>query len=835
MLGRRTAWQVALSAWLLSSAAFGYYHFIRFPSRNGPFNAVPEKFDLAALPGKTIRYYIAESGPTRLADGDSFPALVSQIGLAAKAWNDVQTSDLKLAFGGLINPAVAQNSPGIDIVFDDDLPPGVIAQGGPVSWDYAQANPGTEFIPVVRAKVQLRRDLTRLPLPGGSSEAVDTFDEAFFLTLVHEFGHALGLQHSLTSGVMSTRVTRGTTKARPLSTDDAIGLSLLYPAPSFRAARGGIRGRVFSGSVGMNMASVVAISPSGTAVSALSNPDGSYLIDGLLPGVYFVYAHPLPPADSTDEYPANIFPPWDNLLARGSRIATRDMFTAQFFRSTVVVLAGQVVSEIDFSVSRRNNVPVSSIYAVGFIGQNLVKPAPVLGTSPRATVYAYGQGIATSDGNPVSGLQIEVLGGGQAANIRRYAAGYIQFDLTPPLGEGPRHLVFTSGGYPYLLPFAFNLIQRQPPNIASVTAGDENGVRIATIAGTNLSSETRILFDGVQAAFQRTNPDGSLVVQLPQAAGGHRARVVALNPDGQSSIFAQGRSVTQFQFDSSDGGLVTLSRSNLPAGTDAMIEVSGVGTNFQEGQTAVGFGSSDIFVRRVWVVSPTRLLVNVSVADRAAFANTTLTVQSGLQLLSSPFAFQIMPPNPQQMNVASTINPLTGLAGFRPGGAALATIENLPDPATLELTVSGRRVSVDRVDGPFVYFQVPPDLAPGPAVLQAQSTAGARAFPLGIQIDGPPPVILRALAGVSTPIDGTHFVRGGDLMTLVVGGLPNAGERISVRVGGYEHAPIAILPSTNGTTQVQIILHPDVAPGNDVAVTLSVDTRITSPFPIVVR
>ncbi len=50
------------------------------------------------------------------------------------------------------------------------------------------------------------------------------------MTLVHEFGHTMGLQHTLASSVMSTYYTTASTKANPLGDDDIAGISLLYPA-----------------------------------------------------------------------------------------------------------------------------------------------------------------------------------------------------------------------------------------------------------------------------------------------------------------------------------------------------------------------------------------------------------------------------------------------------------------------------------------------------------------------------------------------------------------------------------------------------------------------------
>lgn len=86
---------------LLCPSASAYYHFLRYLTRNAPFVSVPTKWDLAALPNKTLNYYLSEQGPTALAANDSLPSILSQIRLAAKTWNDVDSSDLRITFGGI--------------------------------------------------------------------------------------------------------------------------------------------------------------------------------------------------------------------------------------------------------------------------------------------------------------------------------------------------------------------------------------------------------------------------------------------------------------------------------------------------------------------------------------------------------------------------------------------------------------------------------------------------------------------------------------------------------------------------------------------------------------
>ncbi len=96
---------------------------------------------------------------------------------------------------------------------------------------------------------------------------------------------------------MATEITRATTKIRPILPDDAVGLSLLYPTRAFKEGLGSVTGRVATAAnEGMGLASVVAVSPGGAAIGTLTHPDGTYRIEGLAPGQYYLYTYPLPPA-----------------------------------------------------------------------------------------------------------------------------------------------------------------------------------------------------------------------------------------------------------------------------------------------------------------------------------------------------------------------------------------------------------------------------------------------------------------------------------------------------------------------------------------------------------
>ena len=186
---------------------------------------------------------------------------------------------------------------------------------------------GTTFVPILRSKLQLRKDLT------AAGYQQSSYTDAFFMTLVHEFGHTLGLQHTFTSATMSTAITRATTRGVPLATDDVSGISLLYPAGGYAASTGSITGQVIAAAsgAGINLASVVALSTSGVAVSGMTRPDGTYEIDGIPPGQYYIYVHPLPPPQTGEATPANIVTPAD---PQKDSFAANTSFVTQFFPGT---------------------------------------------------------------------------------------------------------------------------------------------------------------------------------------------------------------------------------------------------------------------------------------------------------------------------------------------------------------------------------------------------------------------------------------------------------------------------------------------------------------------
>ncbi len=829
---------------MLSPSASAYFHFLRYLNRAGTQAAV-HKYDLNTLPNKTLSFYISEQGMPVLAANDSFAGVVSQIRSAARVWSDVETSDLRLQFGGFAAAGASQAGPGIDVIFTDDLPPGMWAQGGITSvGDQVNAAAGA-FVPIMRSVMLIRRNLSERP----------SFSEGFFLTAVHEFGHALGLQHTITSGVMATELTRATTKAKPLTADDVAGISLLYPARGFPAGLGAISGRVTLTGSGVHLASVVAIPASGHAISALTNADGVFRIDGVPAGQYHVYAHPLPPAYSGEATPANLVYP---VGFDGRPVPPGAIFDTQFFPGrrdpsvTVTTTAGATTENINFQVQRRNSVPVSSVQTYGFIGQVTVKPPMFNRSSGRGLMVAAGAGFLTAAGAITPGLTVTPVGGGVSllASPRIYPFGpqflQLDFGLAPTTSEGVQHLIFSAANDIYVLPSAFQVTNRPPPSVTAVTSTvDSSGGRVLAVAGTNLSADTRIHFDGHAAAVRSFDEqNGRLLVAPPPAAAGHRASVVALNSDGQSSLFSQGASVTSYTYEPADAAVLNVSQASLTAGSESMIEFTGSGLNLVDGLARLGFGTSEIIVRRVWVTGPNRLLANIAVSATATPGPVTASLVNGLEVFTSQAPILVQPFNPRQMMLFSVaINPLTGQPSLQSGAFAMLLAANLPAgtaAAGLSLTLNDQPVQVASLNNGQITFQVPLGMPPGAAVVRLRAGAEA-ASPIVIQIDPPPPLIV-AVQSSGAAVDLVRPARPGDTITLIVSGLTADAftgavnpTSVTVNAAGAEHAPHEITRAQQaGQFLVTFTLRESIAAGNHL-LTITQDARISGAAILIVR
>ena len=130
----------------------------------------------------------------------------------------------------------------------------------------------------------------------------------------HEEGHLLGLDHS---GIGHTVMfpfgdTTAAGQQLNLSTDDTIGIGFLYPSQNFSTATGQISGKVTLNGSGAFAARVTAIdvNTGNVVIDGLTNPDGTYTLVGVPPGIYNVLVLPLATADSSGIVSLDNFSAW---------------------------------------------------------------------------------------------------------------------------------------------------------------------------------------------------------------------------------------------------------------------------------------------------------------------------------------------------------------------------------------------------------------------------------------------------------------------------------------------------------------------------------------------
>ena len=857
--------RVALASLLLaaSSVAFAHDYWVYFPSRTGPFQAYPARFDLSALPDKTVSYFISDQPPGKLVDGDNYDALVSQIRLAAETWNGVASSDLRVRFGGFSTMGTTQSTPGIDVVFDDNMPPGLLAQTLPSTpQDVGDLTKGPGFVPILRSKLQLRSDLT--------VKQQASYSDAFFLTMVHEFGHTLGLQHSTVSATMSTATTRGTTKARPLAADDIAGISALYPAAGFAGSTGSISGKIQLNGSGVNMANVVALSLNGTAIATLSNPDGTYRIDGIPPGDYYVYTQPLPPAQQDEAAPAAIYPPSDS---HGITFPAATNFAGQFYphtrdwqqATTTSVKAGANVADINLNVDGRTGPSIYEMNLLGYlgpVGKEMYVHMPSLVSGYRGWMVFAAAGTLRPNSTLITpGLSINTIG--PAARLEPeflsyFTSGYLLtvVDAGKVSRATPVALAVTTPDDLYVLPAAFTVVPTAGPTISAVSgATDATGAATVVIGGDNLGLDTRILFDGAPATSIQKNEDGSFTIAAPPAIGSHIAAVEALASDGQTSQQTMGTlALPTFTYASPDHPSISIAPATVTAGTDTMIAVTGNNTNFADGQTVIGFGSSDVIVRRTWILDNNHALLNLSISGSATPGLVTVTAATGVQSVTLNAGLQIRPPAAQQISLrAPVLNLATGLPGVPGGGIAVVPVTGLPAGFS-NSSLAGWTLSIGDAKADFTFDSdsktfraVVPGATPvGPAVLRLTSPNGDLIPSILFNVDAAPPVIQAVFgqqqSGSFLFVDALHPAASGDNLLVDVAHLFAPGtsvpaSAVHINIGGVDHVAASLesvlqFGLVSDVVRVHFTLSAGLPSEAQLPMTVRVGTRVSGKYTI---
>jgi len=613
-----------------------YHSFGRY--KNDGSALVSARLDLSTLRNSTITFYLNDQQPQAMASGYSMEALMSQINAATAVWNGVQSSALRINFGGytkLTGTKAGANPVGV-VRFSSEVPPGVAASGGSFTVVVSET---ASFIPITLSYVNLPTDMRQTNL------------DKFAPVLVHEMGHSLGLHHTVVNSVMVQTALAG--RINPLTVDDVASISTLYPTQAFLSSTGSISGKVSDARGPAALVAVTAYSDT-AVVGANSNPDGSFTIRGLPPGTYRLMAQPLMLGDGPNSAADNPGDPDDLIVCKylNDKIVSINVSVAAAFlgaggavkdtaqAATFTVTAGQPTSVPALTLAARSttletNITFSAPSDPPSIGQLW------LPRGGQAVAYTYGRGLNasglsvgfTSAGLAVSGTVRSESASGVFNSAIRYT---VTVSSSATLGLST--LIVNNGSEIYFSPGQVRVVAGAPPAATSISpAGGPAGTRV-TITGRNFDSSPVVFFDGMPASVVSASST-SLVVTAPQGAGGRAASVVVGNPDGQNSDFLA--TPPKFTYDAVAPASITLSPASGSAGQTVTVTVTGSGTHFAQGVTTMGFGSGDVVVDSITVNSATSLTATVTVLKNLDSSGYPVTVVTGQEVTYLPSGFSI--------------------------------------------------------------------------------------------------------------------------------------------------------------------------------------------------
>ena len=437
---------------------------------------------------------------------------------AFRPWTEIPDAALSFAPGGSSNVTLGCPD-GVNLVTFQDtqtvsFPPGVLAfasvtfapASGSINTGTSAACPqahqySAEFVGQI-----LEVDITFNPNPGNLRFSPVGADNTIDMIAVgtHEVGHLLGLDHSgVFSSVMNpysesvSTVSTSSLANRTVQPDDTNTIAFLYPAATFAPSRGSITGTVTdSGGARIQSANVVAFSSTGgvPAGSQLTDSEGNYSIDGLLPGNYHVFVEPLDGPISLGNF--------GSFYSSGTNNFATTFLPATGAFTTLTVAAGGPPATASLAVLPRS-ASTLNIDALGTLTQTGTGTSALSGSSPLFLPRGKSHQIFVTGQNLTSSSNLTVFGSGISGGPTTGADFPPQsrqqiLTISPAADLGPSLLQLSNSGSSSLIPGGI---------ITTVNPAMGSPIRNSGGFGEALAPGTLISIFGTDLARGR-GPDG---------------------------------------------------------------------------------------------------------------------------------------------------------------------------------------------------------------------------------------------------------------------------------------------------------------------------------------
>jgi uncharacterized protein (TIGR03437 family) len=526
------------------------------------------------------------------------------------------------------------------------------------------------------------------------------------------------------------------------------------------------------------------------------------------------------------------------------------------------VMAGSVITGQNFTVQTRNSVPAYDLVTSSYLDPRTLLPLydtstvsapiqvwPALVNNTLGSLFVKVEANSGDTPVPQSATLLGGFGTASGTYLRSYTddrtgrrALALYWGMPPFAGTGPRHLVLNYGSDIFVLPQAVNLVKRPAPGTPSVRTNGDGSI---TVSGTNFGADSVVYFDGIQAvrpnAFVGNDVQGSLTVLPPAGTSGQVAQIIVYNGDGQNSTFGSLNSPPTYTYPSAGPPQIQrVSLNSLPAGATGVVDITTQNTAFLDGQVTLGFGTDDITVQRVWVLSPTHLEANITVAANAITGSSEVSLISGFTVLSQPDAFQVLPRNASLPVITGVANANTAQQTIYPGVfTAIYGVNLASSPSGVQVTLGDQTMTLqpNAVLPGQVNFFIPANFPTGPAILRLNNGSGA-ANPIAVQIDVPPPTIQSVTNVSGVAYDASHPAFSQDVVNVYVSSLDQSVlgslSRLQVTINGQSMPVQSVTPAANGQTQITFVLTQGFG-GAPVNLAVVVDGSSSAPDPITVR